>query len=154
MWCDSKSEYIHVNMPDDYHTCTQLARREGQIDSHINGNNLSIISLSDSFLVGSSRISIGNAVILLRLAIGNLSIVHFARVNSVGAEVVLDIARADESSVQVIKGGVAVDLEGAVTTDIVDSGGSGTKVTVEALQVLCIEEAFVSMPVLREALEI
>lgn len=57
----------------------------------------------------------------------------------------MNIARADESGVQVVKGGVAVDLEGAVTTDIVDSWGSGTEVTVEALQILYIDEVFVSM---------
>lgn len=96
-------------------------------------------------LVGSSSISIGNAVILLGLAISDLNIVHFAQVDSVGAEVVLDIARADEGSIQVVKGGVAIDLEGAVTTNIVDSWGSGAEVTVEALQVLYIEERSVSM---------
>lgn len=97
-------------------------------------------------LVGSSSsISIGNAVILLRLAIGNLRIVHFARVDSVGAQVVLHVARADKSGVQVVKGGVAVDLEGAVTTYIVDSWGSGTEVTVEALQVLYIEKDILSV---------
>lgn len=97
---------------------------------------MTLYPTSPRLLVGGSSISIGNAVILLRLAISNLNIIHLARVDGVGAEVVLNIARTDKGSVQVVKGGIAVDLEGAVTTDVVDSGSSGTEVTVEALQVL------------------
>lgn len=73
---------------------------------------------------------------MLGLAIRDLSIVDLAGVDSVGAQVVLDIAGTNEGSIQVVKRRVAIDLEWSVAAYIVDGWGSGTEVAVKVLEVL------------------
>lgn len=100
------------------------------------------MNLSPSIVRGLVRI--GNTIILLRLTVRNTGVINLARVDGVGAQVVLDVTRSHEGGVQVVKRGVAVDLEGPVATDIVDGGGSGAEVTVKVLEVLCLSKSRIS----------
>lgn len=87
--------------------------------------------------VGRSLVRVGNAIILLRLAVRNTGVIDRTRVDGIGALVVLDVAGPHQGGVEVVKGRVAVDLEGPVAANVGDGGSSGTEVAVKVLEVLC-----------------